>query len=91
MPTGIPAQSLSDDDLQREEFVGHDIPLDELVREHIVLEVPMQPLCSEGCQGIPVPETVRPPAEVFGTKDERVDPRLAPLQRLRDKIPPNKD
>ncbi|HEY2734670.1 MAG TPA: DUF177 domain-containing protein [Polyangiales bacterium] len=83
--------ALDDDELQREEFVGHDIPLDELVREHIVLEVPMQPLCSESCQGIPVPEKVRPPEEVFGTKDERVDPRLAPLKRLRDKVPPNKD
>jgi uncharacterized protein len=80
-----------DDDLQREEFVGHDIPLDELVREHIVLEVPMQPLCSEDCEGIAVPKQVRPPEDVFGTKDERVDPRLAPLQRLRDKVPPNKD
>ena len=84
-------QELSEDDMLREEFVGHDIVLDDLVREHIVLEVPMQPLCSEDCQGIAVPKHLRPPEEVFGTKDDGVDPRLAPLKRLRDKVPPNKE
>jgi uncharacterized metal-binding protein YceD (DUF177 family) len=80
---------LSDEELQREEFVGNEIVLDDLVREHMVLEVPMQPLCSDDCEGIAVPEHLRPPPDVFGTKDEKVDPRLAPLQRLRDKVPPN--
>jgi uncharacterized metal-binding protein YceD (DUF177 family) len=80
-------------DMPREEFSGNVIHLDELVREHIVLEVPMQPLCSEQCQGIDIPAHVRPPADVFGsvsdTTDGRaVDPRLAPLQRLRDNVPP---
>jgi uncharacterized metal-binding protein YceD (DUF177 family) len=84
----LPAvQELSDDDLQREEFVGQEILLDDLVREHLVLEVPMQPLCSEQCTGIPVPESVRPPEDVFASAGS-VDPRLAPLQRLRDKLPP---
>jgi uncharacterized protein len=82
---------LGEDDMLREEFAGHDIVLDDLVREHIVLEVPMQPLCSEACQGIAVPKHLRPPEEVFGTKDDGVDPRLAPLKRLRDKVPPNKE
>jgi uncharacterized protein len=85
------AEELGEDDMLREEFAGHDIVLDDLVREHIVLEVPMQPLCSEACQGIAVPEHLRPPEEVFGTKDDGVDPRLAPLKRLRDKVPPNKE
>jgi uncharacterized metal-binding protein YceD (DUF177 family) len=76
-----------EDDLPREEFSGNDIALDDLVREHIVLEVPMQPLCSEQCQGIPIPQHLRPPADVFPTEGA-VDPRLAPLQRLRDNVPP---
>jgi uncharacterized protein len=79
-----------DDDLQRETFTGNDIVLDELVREHLVLEVPMQPLCSEDCQGIAVPEHLRPPADTFGAAGAgAIDPRLAPLQRLRDNVPPN--
>jgi len=75
-----------DDDLSRETFTGNDIALDDLVREHLVLEVPMQPLCSEQCQGIAVPKHLRPPEDTFGAADA-VDPRLAPLQRLRDNVP----
>ena len=76
-----------DEDLPREEFSGNDIVLDELVREHIVLEVPMQPLCSEACTGIAIPTHLQPPADVFPS-GAAVDPRLAPLQRLRDNVPP---
>jgi uncharacterized protein len=76
-----------EDDLPREEFSGNEIPLDELVREHIVIEVPMQPLCSESCTGIAIPAHVRPPEDVFAGSGA-VDPRLAPLQRLRDNVPP---
>jgi uncharacterized metal-binding protein YceD (DUF177 family) len=83
------ALELTEDDLQREEFVGHDIVLDDLVREHLVLEVPMQPLCSDACRGIALPEKVRAPEADFGA--DGVDPRLAPLKRLRDKVPPNKE
>ena len=85
------ADDADDDDLSREEFSGHAIVLDELIREYLVLEVPMQPLCSPACKGIAVPQHVRPPEDVFGSSDGRVDPRLAPLLRLRDKIPPNKE
>ena len=80
-----------DEDLSREAFSGHSIVLDELIREYLVLEVPMQPLCSPDCQGISVPKHVRPPEDVFGSSEAKVDPRLAPLLRLRDKIPPNKE
>lgn len=77
-----------DDELQRELFAGNEIVLDGLVREHMVLEVPMQPLCSEECQGIAVPKHLRPPPDVF-REQGAVDPRLAPLQRLRDNVPQN--
>ena len=76
-----------EDDVPREEFSGNDIVLDDLVREHIVLEVPMQPLCSESCTGIAIPAHLQAPADVFPGAGA-VDPRLAPLQRLRDNVPP---
>ncbi|MEY4581140.1 MAG: hypothetical protein RL701_5843, partial [Pseudomonadota bacterium] len=78
--------STEEDDLQHETFVGNDIVLDGLVREHLVLEVPMQPLCSEACEGIAVPKHLQPPADTFAPVSA-VDPRLAPLQRLRDNVP----
>lgn len=77
-----------DDQLVREEFSGHAIVLDDLIREYLVLEAPMQPLCSAACTGIAVPKHLRPPEDVFGPSDSKVDPRLAPLLRLRDKVPP---
>ncbi len=75
---------LDPEDLDRAHFSGHEVVLDELVREHLLLECPMQPICGAGCQGIQVPAHVRPPAEAFG--EGRVDPRLSPLQQLRGKL-----
>lgn len=75
---------LEDDDLDRGTFVGHEVVLDDLVREHLLLESPMQPLCSPDCAGIEIPAKVRPPAETFG--DGTTDPRLLPLQQLRAKL-----
>jgi uncharacterized protein len=80
---------LAPEDLDRARFVGHEVILDELVREHLLLECPMQPLCAPGCQGIAIPAKVRPPAEAFG--EGRVDPRLSPLEQLRDKLSGKKE
>jgi uncharacterized protein len=80
---------LSTEDLDRGRFVGNEVVLDELVREHLVLECPMQPLCSDECPGIQIPDHVRPPSEDFGGRG--VDPRLAPLQQLRGKLSGNKE
>ena len=75
---------LAAEDLDRGTFVGHELALDELVREHLLLECPMQPLCSPDCKGIAIPEKVRPRAEDFGAG--ATDPRLLPLQQLRAKL-----
>jgi uncharacterized metal-binding protein YceD (DUF177 family) len=63
-----PAFHVEDLDLDgpdQETFSGETIALDSLVREHLLLEVPMQPLCREDCPGIPIPEHVRGPADAF--------------------------
>ncbi|MBI2898096.1 MAG: DUF177 domain-containing protein [Deltaproteobacteria bacterium] len=66
------AESPADDDADRETFEGDEILLDGLAREHILLEVPMSPLCSEGCAG----------AALGAQPKARIDPRLAPLADL---------
>jgi uncharacterized protein len=76
---------LAAEDLDRGRFVGNEVVLDELVREHLLLECPMQPLCSPECSGIPVPEKVRPRPEDFGGPGQ-IDPRLLPLEQLRAKL-----
>ena len=45
--------------------------LDDLVRDELLLGIPMIPLCSEGCPGI------RPPASGRDA-DAGIDPRLRP-------------
>jgi uncharacterized protein len=77
------------DAADHESYTGEHVVLDELVREHIWLEVPMQPLCKESCEGLPIPESIRGPADLSheaaslgasGTKP--IDPRLAPLLEI---------
>lgn len=80
---------LTDEDIVRGHYNGSQIVLDDLVRQQIILEVPMQPLCAGGCEVIPVPDHVRPPPEIFGAPP--VDPRLAPLLKFKDKVSRNKE
>jgi uncharacterized protein len=43
---------LAPDDLEYVTYEGEDIPLDGIVEEHILLSLPMQPLCDEECKGL---------------------------------------
>jgi uncharacterized protein len=78
-------EDLSPDELDTEVYSGDTVVLDSLVREHVLLEVPMQTLCSETCEGLEVPPEVRGPADLTDApvrEGKRVDPRLAPLLEL---------
>ncbi|MEC7523097.1 MAG: DUF177 domain-containing protein [Myxococcota bacterium] len=79
---------LTPEDLDREFFSGDRIVLDDIVREYLLLEVPIQPVCEPGCEGIPVPAEVAGPKDLRAdAKVEGVDPRLAPLLSLVGKVP----
>ncbi len=89
MPESQRSAASADDDeevtaeeLSRDYYGGDEVVLDPLVRELIVLEEPMQALCREDCPGIPIPEGVKPPAD-FGREEGDVDPRLAPLLKIK--------
>jgi uncharacterized protein len=58
-------------------FDGETVVLDDLVRDELLLGIPMIPLCSEACPGIR-PETPPESGAVPG-----VDPRLRPLLRIK--------
>ena len=72
-----------DDDLSPDQadfiaFDGETVVLDDLVRDELLLGIPMIPLCSEACPGI------RPqPPEESATPAPGIDPRLRPLLRLK--------
>jgi uncharacterized metal-binding protein YceD (DUF177 family) len=65
-PAPDDAEELDLEGPDRETFAGDAIVLDGLVRELLLLEVPMQPLCRDDCPGIAVPEHVKGPADLFG-------------------------
>ena len=88
--TQAAAVELQMEDLDRGTYSGEDLVLDGMVVEHLLVECPMQPLCREDCKGLEVPAHIRPPAD-FGAKEQGVDPRLAPLLKLKDKVLPNKE
>jgi uncharacterized protein len=60
-------------------YDGETVVLDELVRDELLLGVPMIPLCSEGCPGIRRPGSQEPPE----ARSPAIDPRLQPLMRLK--------
>ncbi len=64
-------------------YAGETIELDDLVRDEIILEVPMIPLCSEDCPGMsPTPGIGGGDA---GDQPKAPDPRLAPLLQFRSR------
>jgi uncharacterized protein len=79
-PPADEEDDLSPDEMETEHFSGDEIRLDDLVREHLVLEIPMQPLCRPDCPGIEVPEAIRGPKHLEAHPSAPdIDPRLAPL------------
>ncbi|MGB8330910.1 MAG: DUF177 domain-containing protein [Polyangiales bacterium] len=72
------------DETNQDYYSGSELVLDAMVREHLLLEGPMKPLCSETCAGIAIPEHLRPPADIFG--DSAPDARFAPLLKLKEAL-----
>jgi len=74
--------TLADAEADTLPYDGETVVLDDLVRDELVLGVPMIPLCSDDCTGMsPAPGSR---AEVSSTA-KSIDPRLAPLLAFREK------
>jgi uncharacterized protein len=75
---------LTAEDLDVVTYSGETIALDDIVRDELVLEVPIVPLCSEDCPGIsPPPARDAKQGEASATEEAAIDPRLLPLLRLK--------
>jgi uncharacterized protein len=72
---GDAAAESTPDELEREWYDGDELAIDGLVRDSIVLELPMTPRCEGECQGEAAAHLAR--------KQEKIDPRLAPLANIR--------
>jgi uncharacterized protein len=65
------------EDADFDTYEGDEVVLDRFVREAILLETPIFPLCSEACEGI------RPASDsATDSQDAVTDPRLLPLLEL---------
>lgn len=76
---------LSEEEAGRDTYSGHEIVLDDFVREFIILELPMFPRRSDLPTGSsaanpPLPADSRPEA------DKPLDPRLSPLAELKSRL-----
>ncbi|MFO0740683.1 MAG: DUF177 domain-containing protein [Labilithrix sp.] len=85
-------ESGSDEELDAEAdtlpFHGETVVLDDLVRDELLLGVPMIPLCSEACPGMsPAPTDNGGEREEGSSADKPIDPRLAPLLAFSAKKP----
>lgn len=84
------------DEPDREFYTGDEVFIDDLVRDYLLLELPMQPRCEQGwsCPNLDVPEHMRAASGVHTSKpfnEDGVDPRLAPLMKLAKKSERDKE
>ncbi len=76
------------DQPDRECYSGDQVVIDGLVRDYLLLELPMQPRCELGweCPNLDVPAQMRGEAGVHSKNDNpgegQIDPRLMPLMKL---------
>jgi uncharacterized metal-binding protein YceD (DUF177 family) len=70
----------------REFYSGDQVVIDDLVRDYLLLELPMQPRCDLGwsCPNLDVPEHMRAGEGVHSQSsgEGHIDPRLVPLMKL---------
>jgi uncharacterized protein len=70
------------DDADREVFDGEKIELDPILREQVLLALPMDALCKESCKGLCAQCGQDLNEQSCGCEQKRVDPRLEPLKNI---------
>jgi uncharacterized protein len=94
--TGESSHKEADDDEEAAEvedadvipYDGETLILDDLIRDELLLGIPMIPLCSEACPGIRPEQGASPGSHVAdgaAENSEGIDPRLLPLLKLKNK------
>ncbi len=72
-------------------YDGESVVLDDFIRDELVLDIPMIPLCSEDCPGMRPPPSQDPdpkspsPKQASPAGQHAIDPRLLPLMRFKAK------
>jgi uncharacterized protein len=78
-------REVEEDDLTTSYYKDDSLDLAELMHEQFVLALPMKPLCAGGCRGLCVHCGTNLNKETCDCAPQWTDPRLAVLQRLRER------
>jgi uncharacterized protein len=79
---GEDKHELKVDELDMGFYSGDELDLLDLVKEQIILNLPMKPLCSESCKGICLKCGTDLNADTCSCTDKGIDPRLEVLKKL---------
>ncbi|RJQ53344.1 MAG: DUF177 domain-containing protein [Nitrospiraceae bacterium] len=83
-PGGGKEQELTNKDLDLGFYTDDELDVTELVKEQVLLAVPMKPLCRDDCPGL-CPFCGKDLNEgPCGCRKEEIDPRLAPLEKFKE-------
>lgn len=82
---GEERHALKDDEMDMEFYKGEELDLRELLKEQVLLNEQMKPLCSEQCKGICPKCGTDLNAGQCNCGGKEVDPRLEALKKLLDK------
>lgn len=83
---GEEAAELGADDLNASVYGGDWVDADELVREQVLLSVPMRVLCKDECKGLCAGCGADLNDEACSCQQEGIDPRWAALATLKEKL-----
>jgi len=88
-PAGRDSAERSGDDMDDEVYVymGEEIELGEMLREHMILSAPMQPLCHEECRGLCPVCGQDLNVRRCDCREEQIQSPFAVLKKLRETLP----
>ena len=82
---------LTETELNLDFYSDEEIDISELITEQVLLAVPMKPLCSPECPGLCTVCGKDLSEGICKCETKTVDPRLAPLERLKKKMEERKE
>ncbi len=81
--TGEEEHGLTKEELDVSFYQGDEINIEGLIKEHIILAVPMKPLCKSDCRGLCLKCGENLNEISCDCSFEEIDPRLEPLKKLK--------
>jgi len=84
-------QELSEGELDISFYKGEEIDVAGIVKEQVLLEVPMKPLCKNECPGMCLRCGADLNVQSCNCIDDHIDPRLAPLAKYKESMNQRKE